>query len=115
MKRELERIEQEIFRVMTQLEDIKSSSAVFENSGEKNPYRKAELFDKLEVLRVEKVVLECRINKVESFLNEIDHKDAIILKHIYINNNKTIEDYAIQNGFAKNTLVRYTNNLLKDY
>lgn len=115
MKRELKRIDNEIIEVMTKLEDVKTILPSDSVGGTQDPYKKARLYDRLDVLEIEKNVITHRIKRVDRFMASLDPKDAIALKYIYINDRRTIEDIAIHNGYAKNTLVRHIDEVLRTF
>lgn len=115
MKRELKRIDNEIIEVMTKLEDVKTILPSDSVGGMKDPYKKARLYDRLDVLEIEKNVITHRIKRVDRFLTSLDPEDAIALKYIYINDRRTIEDVAIQNGYGERTFKRHIDKMIEKF
>lgn len=115
MKRELKRIDNEIIEVMTKLEDVKTILPSDSVGGTQDPYKKARLYDRLDVLEIEKNVITHRIKRVDRFMTSLDPEDAIALKHIYINDRRTIEDVAIHNGYGERTYKRHIDKICEKF
>lgn len=108
-----------IEEIYTRLKNVKSPSAPKEEGGGgSNPYLRAELFDQLEEIKLEREGIKRRMDRVDRFMRSLEIEDRNSLYRVYVrqeNKRVSLEHEAMKRNYSRTGLIKRLDKILEEF